>query len=489
MDCGAECKAGARVMAFFDQFFIAFRTNAKDAEKEMTRAEKSAKGFQERINATESSVGKLAQNLLSVAATGLATYASFEALKSGVTNAAAFNAEIYRNSQLAQINAKELSAWEAAFSRVTGKRGEFTSWFVNYSKELQKIGLDASQVLPNLRALADEIAAMPEQEARQFFQMISEQTGLPDSFYLTLRKGGAELDALIGRQREMVAVSDESARVAQDFESAWSDTTNSIRHAFTALGDIVLPFLTKFLNLLNGITYIKLPDWFLNLLPSSLKAEGLKGVLPAISPESANDTGIDKPYASGKQPLGIRNNNPGNLVYKGQLGATMGEGGFAKFATLEEGLKAQQRQLEIYGSRGWNTLEKIANKWAPPNENDTDKYIEKLSRQTGYAPNQALNLADPNVRRMISNAINANENGPAYGHMLQVAKDSISSADTSRLNTQSTSAASNQNSVHVGAVNVYTQATDADGVARAVNEKLSEHFRVTMGNYDDGVAR
>ena len=44
--------------------------------------------------------------------------------------------------------------------------------------------------------------------------------------------------------------------------------------------------------------------------------------------------------AANQQPLNIRNNNPGNLRFVGQAGATPGEGGFAKFETPQAGLDA-----------------------------------------------------------------------------------------------------------------------------------------------------
>lgn len=44
------------------------------------------------------------------------------------------------------------------------------------------------------------------------------------------------------------------------------------------------------------------------------------------------------------------------------------------------------------------------------------------------------------------------------------------------------------NVVNVGRVEVYTQATDADGVAGGVGDALEKHFRDAVDNYDDGVS-
>ncbi|MGO4379745.1 hypothetical protein AB4Z19_15825 [Pseudoduganella sp. RAF19] len=96
------------------------------------------------------------------------------------------------------------------------------------------------------------------------------------------------------------------------------------------------------------------------------------------------------------QPLGVRNNNPGNLRSWGNT--PRDAGGYAVFPTMEAGLNAAVRNLVAQQKvHGLNTISGIIGKWAPPSENNTTAYISDLSRRTGYAPNQALNLDDPKV--------------------------------------------------------------------------------------------
>lgn len=54
----------------------------------------------------------------------------------------------------------------------------------------------------------------------------------------------------------------------------------------------------------------------------------------------------------GNNPNLASNNNPGNLVFVGQSGATMGAGGFAKFPTYQAGYDALTRQIGLYAGRG-----------------------------------------------------------------------------------------------------------------------------------------
>jgi len=93
---------------------------------------------------------------------------------------------------------------------------------------------------------------------------------------------------------------------------------------------------------------------------------------------SVGNTSVSIPKTS---RLSFVNNNPGNLRFAGQEGATEGEGGFAKFATADEGIKALENQIKLDASRG-HTLESFVYKYAPPSENDTKKYLADLETAT-----------------------------------------------------------------------------------------------------------
>jgi hypothetical protein len=80
-----------------------------------------------------------------------------------------------------------------------------------------------------------------------------------------------------------------------------------------------------------------------------------------------------------------RNSNPGNLKFAGQPGATKGDGGFAKFESPEDGYRALIKQIKLDQSRNL-TISGFVNKFAPPSENDTKRYIKNLC--------EGLNIAD-----------------------------------------------------------------------------------------------
>lgn len=112
---------------------------------------------------------------------------------------------------------------------------------------------------------------------------------------------------------------------------------------------------------------------------------------------------------------GIRNNNPGNIEFAGQDGATS-DGRFAQFRTPFEGLRALSRQLLRYydgktTGKQLRTVSDIVSTWAPKNENDTLAYIAHISQMLGVSPDAEINLRDPNVMTTMMNGIIQKENG------------------------------------------------------------------------------
>ena len=113
---------------------------------------------------------------------------------------------------------------------------------------------------------------------------------------------------------------------------------------------------------------------------------------------------------------GIRNNNPGNIrVSKDQWeGMTGDDGAFVTFDSPESGVRALGKNLLSYGRQGYDSIEKIINRWAPPNENDTKAYIDSVVAATGIPATQSLDLSDPDTLSSLAQAISFHETGSRY---------------------------------------------------------------------------
>ena len=98
--------------------------------------------------------------------------------------------------------------------------------------------------------------------------------------------------------------------------------------------------------------------------------------------------------------LEFRNNNPGNIRYNPKIKGVTGRspGGFSIFRTYWHGLFALKSLLtRSYLGKGYNTISKIIYKYAPPVENDTEKYIRNLVTWTGWNRDRILTPQDLNI--------------------------------------------------------------------------------------------
>jgi hypothetical protein len=125
--------------------------------------------------------------------------------------------------------------------------------------------------------------------------------------------------------------------------------------------------------------------------PEQIKKKQLEGINKAI---------LGKLGGTPSAPISVRNNNPGNLRPVGS------DSGFQAFSSPQDGINAMRADLnaKIMGTSGamkanfgegyLPTLANVISTWAPPSENDTQNYINFVSRKTGLDPNQPLETTD-----------------------------------------------------------------------------------------------
>ncbi len=113
-------------------------------------------------------------------------------------------------------------------------------------------------------------------------------------------------------------------------------------------------------------------------------------------------------------PLGLRNNNPGNLVtginWQGLIGSN---GRFCVFENIAWGIRALATDLRTDINQGQNTIAAIITEFAPPSENNTAAYIAAVAGYTGINPYTQLS-ADRNTLKRLVRAIMNVELGQNY---------------------------------------------------------------------------
>lgn len=117
-------------------------------------------------------------------------------------------------------------------------------------------------------------------------------------------------------------------------------------------------------------------------------------------------------------PRGMRNNNPGNIrisnnPWQGKIPTSQNtDGAFEQFEAYVWGIRAMVKNLLTYfNNYNLRTIRQVVSTWAPANENDTNGYINFVASQTGFGPDQELDLQNLHTMRALVKAMTKMENG------------------------------------------------------------------------------
>ena len=115
-------------------------------------------------------------------------------------------------------------------------------------------------------------------------------------------------------------------------------------------------------------------------------------------------------------PRGMRNNNPGNIRisktgYLGEVTPSQ-DATFKQFSSMDWGYRAIFVLLYTYQNRyGLNNIREMINRYAPPVENNTKGYIDRVARESGIWAEVKIDTLNPYQMQPVVAAISAVENG------------------------------------------------------------------------------
>lgn len=199
-------------------------------------------------------------------------------------------------------------------------------------------------------------------------------------------------------------------------------------------------------------------------------------------------THLNEPEQKGQSansPRGIRNNNPGNLNYVGQSGASKegGENGrFAVFESMTDGIAALYKQIQLYFKRGTDTISEIVNKYAPASDNNNVMaYINSLVKSTGKGANESLSSADMSTIFNLLKGIISHENGKGY-----VSDDEImrgiqvgAKASMQRGSGSYAGPAGNKTEIHIGKAEFVTSANNQQALSKDIERSAGRSSMLT----------
>ena len=112
-------------------------------------------------------------------------------------------------------------------------------------------------------------------------------------------------------------------------------------------------------------------------------------------------------------PRGLRNNNPGNIrrnsdVFQGEK--TSSDREFKQFKSMAYGYRAVFRIL-FNKNYKLDTIRKMIERWAPPKENHTEKYIKYVSDYSGIPADDPIDINSREQMTRIVAGMSKVENG------------------------------------------------------------------------------
>ena len=396
--------------------------------------------------------------------------------------------------------------------------------------------IDVNKGTVDIYKLADALAAFKKENGEQLTFTLAQQLGINKETYMVLSRGSSSVKSLYDQYYKLSGVTEQNTAAAQKFQSelgvlsqAMSGAKNQIMdQLYPAMGSLAqgtTTAVTKFTEwdkqLNGGLSNVLIFDAALVTLMATLKGLGisftaqiaavaswataLEAALPILSKVAGtaallfhseelnkgedaelkamwekydkehgthyadryNKKGTSGGGGSGL-PRNLRNNNPGNIEY-GKFaiahGATGSDGRFAIFPDMKTGEDAMAALLMSYAKGGTNTISSIVRKWSPAGENGADStnaYIADVAKRTGLDPNKALSNSE---LLAVQRAMTAHEGTVGSG----VSASSVPQANNNNVQT------------NIQTVNVQTQATDANGIARDMNKAFQNNSLINYG--------
>lgn len=197
------------------------------------------------------------------------------------------------------------------------------------------------------------------------------------------------------------------------------------------------------------------------------------------------DDEVEQRAQSSNAPRGIRNNNPGNLNYAKQSGATKESGPngrFAVFNSMTEGVSALYKQIQLYFQRGTDTISEIVNKYAPASDNNNVMaYINSLVKATGKGAHESLASSDMSTIFSLLKGIISHENGKGYVSDDEIMRGiQVGSRATMQRNSGSYGGVpANKTDIHIARAEFVTSANNQQALAQDVQRNVGRNSRLT----------
>lgn len=473
-----------------EEFLVLFKTDAKDSKK-----------YVDAIGDSFVSVAKKATGLI-------VSLLSVQHILSEVFEMSRVNDDLGDFSESLGVNAGDVAAWGDALVHYGGNLETFKSTLSGLADSFamvattgksrakpffDELGIsmvdthgkarDVMDVLPELAAAAEK---MGKQESKGMFSKM----GIDEKTIMLLQRGRREVEAGLKQQKQLGEVTDHDTEVASKFNDEMDDMHHMFRSIYTAIGTAILPAFTWVLE------HIKKVYLFLHEHQSFVWGffAGLAGILlyvygPAVLGAARATTMLIARIALLALPIILVAALIGLLaedIYQWVTGGKSLIGDLlGSFDEFNEKVYEVLMQIKEYWSGVWDdmtaTIDEFFAKlfgYYDKAKGYWDKFNNGIASLTGNLDADTGASSTP-INRMKDIGDQANT---AFGAASNTPLNSMNSNSISNKNQ-----VTKTNTVTVGKVEINTQATDADGISKAIGGSLNDHLRNAQDQFDDGV--
>lgn len=479
-------------MSILDSFYILFKGDNAQLLKATKESDKALDDFNKNQKKVDDQTNKLGTSFLDLATAGVAAFSAIFAvgkIKDGIMNTASFNAELQRTSALTGISAGDIAGWGYALQTVGSTADEFRSNLLSLNDSYAKFGQTLN--LNALEKLADQFKALKDAGQQQQAIRLGQQLGIDDNFVLLLEKGSSNIKNIVEYYKQLSGVTKESSEGAREFETHLVTIGARIHGIYTALQPalsdtlkLVDLMVSGIENFIRGLTILGTgindlargdfkalgKDWF-GVGAQAQSAAGKTGGSSAESSKFWESQGYSKSQIAALLANEQRESNF-NAGAVGDNGTSFGI--FQWHDPARRAAILAATGIDVTNASHADQLK--AAQWELQNSGYADRLRQTNTPEAGAG-----------VLTGFENPANAGYEASLRGQMadhIAAAQNAIGTADNSSLNANAPS--SSQNTVTIGSITINTQATDAAGIAAAIDQKLNQINRNTAYNFEDG---
>lgn len=475
-----------------DSLFFLVKGDTKDAEQALTRVEKKADQTEHGLGKVGTGFGKLA----GIIGAAVGSFLAVDYLKNAVMSTADEMNHLVEASERLGVDTGDLDAWSKSIQDAGGDASAFQSTLKSLAGNIemfkikgtsrahpffQELGIDEGKVrnvMELLPQLADKFSQMTEQEA----QGQGAKLGLDEVTIGLLQKGRSEVEAMIKRQKELGTITKQDAaaiaafdntmdELGRVFQGVWRMIVVGIVPAFSAMGEaitdaflfvrehkgLVLAFIVSFAAIMGAVFMPAIWTAVAGLL--SMAGAWIVAFWPVVA--------IIALVAALSAAIALLWDDFQTWIDGGDsmLGRHLG-----KWQDFKDKVVGWIDELKAKWDGFWDS---VSSKWEKLKGFGVDLKTS-ATEWTQHPIDQGMKAAGG-----IGDLFSAGNAALDTANNTPLSSEGRTSGNTSR---------EQNNSVQTGPITINTQATDAEGVAQGLGDKLSSLMKDALANFDDGVA-